>query len=107
MLTDLVLAWTLYLAAVALGVWLAYRACRWFGLAESAQVIALALAGLLLTPARISPEQSYHAPAWMAALLEVVSGSPDQALTHGLAILLVILLLILFSLGWQYWRRRQ
>lgn len=104
---NYLLAWSLYLLAVAssqLIVWRMLRALASVDLRISMQLIALAI---WITPIQLESEQSYWVPVFMVAIMDGISFGADTALERlqpMWAVMLVMLVIVLL-LKWRRSRR--
>ena len=92
---EYVLAWAVYLLAVAAAQVLCWRVTRPLPWADARRVIQICIFALLITPARLQPSDSYWAPAFMAAIMDGLNEGSEQALSRLWPILATMLVLLL------------
>jgi hypothetical protein len=105
--SNYLIGWCVYLLAVV-GMMVVLRhltaGLKW---KESAAVIKLCVLVLLLTPAKVDPEQGFWAPAFIAAFMEGISQGADAALTRAWPILIIMMVCLVLSFIWRLYERRR
>ncbi len=110
--TGYTVLWTVYGVASLLGFLLLWRMTRWQSGATGflAGLIRLLFAVIMLTPAALSTEPDYIAPAFVVTMFDYFQGFDegafDAAINLGVAIVAATILYCLVALPWWFLRRR-
>jgi hypothetical protein len=105
--SNYLIGWCIYLLAVV-GMMVVLRhltsALQW---KESVDVIKLCTLVLLLTPAKVDPEQGFWAPAFITVFMEGISQGADVAMIRAWPILIIMVVCLLLSFSWRLYGRKR
>ncbi|MGK0442256.1 MAG: hypothetical protein ACJA0N_002064 [Pseudohongiellaceae bacterium] len=105
--SDYVFAWSCYIASSITLIVVLWHLLIWFGLKETQNLICALAAVFLFTPVPVTTDSSYWAPAFMAAVIDLVASGTEAALNRIWPLLIVMFVVVLLTITWRIYQSKQ